>query len=260
MPSRERLGRHPDCEAAALLECPVVLWPVADLVARPGDLVAARLIGLVGHRASGKRGSGPIRSTLAQPKPKARNFAPTPSRSGSSATSGSEAHMPPAGSTRGKRQKLCDTPDRETPGGGCPESRRAQYGSGVGVDLVDLAVAILSDPEGAFRPREPRGAAGGRRDRGEHVPGLRIDFLDAILGDLKQVATVEGRPRVRGDVNGAQLCSTCRIQGSQRVPGRKPDLLAVVGNAVHGLDPRKGTILTSDFGDRYFREVNLGAR
>src|SRR4051794_9157312 len=32
----------------------------------------------VGHRSSGKRGSGPIRSTLAQPKPKARNFAPTP--------------------------------------------------------------------------------------------------------------------------------------------------------------------------------------
>src|SRR4051812_11776610 len=78
MPGRERLRRDPDREAVALLECPVVLWPVADLVARPGDLVAARLIGLVGHRASGKRGSGPIRSTLAQPKPKARNFAPTP--------------------------------------------------------------------------------------------------------------------------------------------------------------------------------------
>src|SRR3954466_16153133 len=71
-------GRDPDCEAAALLQRPVVLRPVADLVARPRDLVAARLIGLVGHRASGKRGSGPIRSTLAQPKPKARNFAPTP--------------------------------------------------------------------------------------------------------------------------------------------------------------------------------------
>src|SRR5215216_3272611 len=82
MPSRQRLRRDPDREAAALLECPVVLWPVADLVARPGDLVAARLIGLVGHRASGKRGSGPIRSTLAQPKPKARNFAPTPDQGG----------------------------------------------------------------------------------------------------------------------------------------------------------------------------------
>src|SRR4051794_4013910 len=70
MPSRERLGRDPDCEAAALLQRPVVLWPVADLVARPGDLVAARLIGLVGHRASGERGSGPIRPTVALPKPR----------------------------------------------------------------------------------------------------------------------------------------------------------------------------------------------
>src|SRR3954466_494734 len=70
MPSRERLRRDPDCEAAPLLQRPVVLRPVADLVARPGDLVAARFIGLVGHRLSGKRGSGPIRPTAALPKPR----------------------------------------------------------------------------------------------------------------------------------------------------------------------------------------------
>src|SRR4051794_23287611 len=70
MPSRERLGRDPDCEAAPLLQRPVVRRPVADLVARPGDLVAARLIGLVGHRSSGERGSGPIRPTAALPKPR----------------------------------------------------------------------------------------------------------------------------------------------------------------------------------------------
>src|SRR4051812_38843907 len=70
MPSRKRLGRDPDREAAPLLQRPVVLWPVADLVARPGDLVAARFIGLVGHRSSGERGSGPIRPTVALPKPR----------------------------------------------------------------------------------------------------------------------------------------------------------------------------------------------
>src|SRR3954452_24211224 len=70
MPSRERLGRDPDCEAAALLQRPVVRRPVADLVARPGDLVAARFIGLVVHRSSGERGSGPIRPTVALPKPR----------------------------------------------------------------------------------------------------------------------------------------------------------------------------------------------
>src|SRR5215211_6564187 len=70
MPSRKRLGRDPDCEAAPLLQRPVVPRPVADLVARPGDLVAARFVGLVGHRSSGERGSGPIRPTVALPKPR----------------------------------------------------------------------------------------------------------------------------------------------------------------------------------------------
>src|SRR4051794_31933563 len=70
MPGRERLGRDPDREAAALLECPVVLRPIRYPVARPGDLVTARFIGLVGHRSSGERGSGPIRPTVGLPKPR----------------------------------------------------------------------------------------------------------------------------------------------------------------------------------------------
>src|SRR3954467_1932637 len=45
------------------------------------DLVAARFIGLVGHRSSGERGSGPIRPTVALPKPRGSNFAPTPHES-----------------------------------------------------------------------------------------------------------------------------------------------------------------------------------
>src|SRR3954451_6511121 len=71
VPGRERLGRDPDCEAAPLLQRPVVLRPVADLVARPRDLVTAWLMDLVGHRSSGERGDGPIRSTVALPKPEA---------------------------------------------------------------------------------------------------------------------------------------------------------------------------------------------
>ncbi len=43
-----------------LLQRPVVVRPVGHLVARPPDLVAARLIGLAGHRLSTERGSGPI--------------------------------------------------------------------------------------------------------------------------------------------------------------------------------------------------------
>jgi len=67
MPGRQRLGRHPNRQAAAVLPRPVMLRPVGDLVARPRGLVAARVIGLVGHRSCGERGSGPIRPPLAQP-------------------------------------------------------------------------------------------------------------------------------------------------------------------------------------------------
>jgi len=71
MPGRERLRRHPDRQAPALLQRPVILRPVRDLVARPWDLVAARLIGLVGHSSSEEPGSSPIRSAAQSPKPEA---------------------------------------------------------------------------------------------------------------------------------------------------------------------------------------------
>ena len=57
----------------------------------------------------------------------------------------------------------------------------------VGIDLMDLPVPILPDPERPFGPREPRVTAAGRRNRREHTAGLGIDLLDAIFGDLKQV-------------------------------------------------------------------------
>src|SRR5262249_46003677 len=64
---------------------------------------------------------------------------------------------------------------------------RAKNRPRLGIDLMDLPVPILPDPGRPFGPREPRViAAAGRRDRGEHTAGLRIDLLDAILGELKQ--------------------------------------------------------------------------
>ena len=56
----------------------------------------------------------------------------------------------------------------------------------IGIDLMDLPVPILPDPERTFGPREPRvAAAAGCGDSGEHTAGLGIDLVDAILGDLK---------------------------------------------------------------------------
>ena len=68
----------------------------------------------------------------------------------------------------------------------------AKNGSRFGIDLMDPPPSVLPHPERPFRPREPRvTAAAGRRDRREHTACLRIDLLDAILGDLKQVLAVE---------------------------------------------------------------------
>ena len=114
---------------------------------------------------------------------------------------------------------------------------------------MDLPVAILSDPERPFGPREPRvTAAARRRDRGKHAAGFRIDFLDAILCQLKQVLAVEGRPGMRRDIDRAQRAPACRIERGQFVACGKPDVLAVIGNATDVVDVGKGAIFTDDFG------------
>jgi hypothetical protein len=84
----------------------------------------------------------------------------------------------------------------------------------LGIDLMDLPAPMLPHPERPFGPCEPRvTAAAGRRDRREHTTGLRIDLLDAILGDLIQVLAVEGRACMRGDIDRAQHLSARRIEG-----------------------------------------------
>lgn len=126
---------------------------------------------------------------------------------------------------------------------------RAKNRPCVGIDLMNLPVPVLPYPERPFGPREPRvTSAAGRRDRGEHTAGLRIDLLDAILGELKQMLAVEGRSRMRGDIDRAQRLSARRIEGGQLVSGRKPNVLTVVRDASHVVGSRKGSILTDDLG------------
>src|SRR5215510_6354802 len=123
----------------------------------------------------------------------------------------------------------------------------------LGIDLVDLAVPMLAHPERPFGPRQPRvTAAAGRRDRGHHTAGLRVDFLDAILGDLKQVLAVEGGSRMRGDIDRAHHRSARRIEGVQPVSGRKPDVPTVKRDPMDLVGIRKGSILAEDFGCRSF--------
>src|SRR5574341_291984 len=75
----------------------------------------------------------------------------------------------------------------------------AQHLAGGRVDLVDLAVAVLPHPQAALGPGEPRVAAlAGRRDRGQHLAAGRVDLVDARLGDLIEVAAVEGGAGIAG--------------------------------------------------------------
>ena len=114
---------------------------------------------------------------------------------------------------------------------------------------MDLPRPILPHPERPFRPGEAGvAAAAWCRDRGEHTAGLRVDLLDAILGDLKQVLTVEGRSGMGCDVDRAQCLPARRIKRDQSVASSKPDSFAVIGEPIDAVDTRKGSILTDDFG------------
>jgi hypothetical protein len=100
----------------------------------------------------------------------------------------------------------------------------------------------------AWSAERPWSCDGSHATCGEQTAGLRVDLLDAILGELKQVLAVEGRSRMRGDINRAQRLSAGRIEGVQLVSASKPDLLTVIRNPMHVVDTGKGAILTDDFG------------
>ncbi len=118
-----------------------------------------------------------------------------------------------------------------------------------GINLMDLAVPILPNPERPLGPRQPRvTAAAGRRNGGEHLAALGIDLLDTILSDLKQVPAVEGCSGMRGDINRAHCLSTRGVEGIQLLSGGKPNLLTVIADSMDAVSFRKGTILTDDFG------------
>jgi hypothetical protein len=71
----------------------------------------------------------------------------------------------------------------------------------LGVDLVDLAGAVLADPERPLGPGQARVAAvGGRGNGSDDLARAWVDLLDAVVGELPQVLAVEGGAGVGGDV------------------------------------------------------------
>src|ERR1051326_6929764 len=89
------------------------------------------------------------------------------------------------------------------PGNARDESIRfdgAEDGAGPGVNLVNLAGAVLSNPERPLGPRQARVATVcGRGDGGDDLPRARIDLLDPGVGDLPQVFAIEGSAGLGGD-------------------------------------------------------------
>src|SRR5215510_9361058 len=135
---------------------------------------------------------------------------------------------------------------------------RAENGSCVGIDLIDLPFSIVPDPERAFCPREPRvTAAAGRWDRREDAAGLRIDLLDAIFGELIEVGAVPRRACMRGDIDGAHRPPARRVQCIQRVTGSEPHVLTVKGDAMYLVNTWKGAVLTDDIGSRSRHALSL---
>src|SRR5215831_1391599 len=118
-----------------------------------------------------------------------------------------------------------------------------------GIDLIDLPVLVLPDPERSFGPGESRvSSAAGRGDRGEHIAGLRIDLPDTAIGELNQVPAVEGLSGARSDVDRAQRLTAGRIDGLQLVARSEPDVLAVIRDSVHIVHTIERPILTENLG------------
>lgn len=125
----------------------------------------------------------------------------------------------------------------------------AQHGTGFGVDLIELSFAIPPHPQGALGPGQAGATVASRgRNGGQHTTRLRVDLLDAIGGELEQMATIERGAGVRADVERAPQLPTGGIEGMQSVSAREPDLLAVEGHAVDMLDRRERSVLIDDGG------------
>src|SRR5262249_18048485 len=69
--------------------------------------------------------------------------------------------------------------------------------AGLGIDLMNLSVAVLAHPQAAFGPGESRVLSLARRGNRLHdFATLGIDLVDPCFGDLVEVGPVECRSRI----------------------------------------------------------------
>src|SRR3569833_962770 len=95
--------------------------------------------------------------------------------------------------------------DPRDPGDKARAGNGAQDLAGVGIDLVDLALAIDADPQCTFGPGQSGiAAAAGRGDGRKHATRPRIDLLDASFRDLEQMRSIERGAGMRREFDPAQ--------------------------------------------------------
>src|SRR5262249_23699445 len=126
---------------------------------------------------------------------------------------------------------------------------RPEDGARVRIDLVDLPVAVLADPQRALGPRQPRVApAAGGGNRREDRAGPGVDLEDAFVGDLVEVLAVERGPGIAGDVEAARDLAARRFERLQVLAGGEPHQLAVEADAVHVRRAGERAVLADDLG------------
>jgi hypothetical protein len=125
------------------------------------------------------------------------------------------------------------------------------------IDLVDLAIAVLPDPEAALGPGQAGVAAfAGRGDRCQDVAGGRIDLVDAGLGDLVEVGAVERGAGVAGALERAGDLAAGGVESEQFRAGRGPHAAAVVRDAMDGRGAGEWAVLPHDLGGTRRRARN----
>src|SRR5690606_7349252 len=116
-----------------------------------------------------------------------------------------------------------------------------------GIDLMDLLFPIYTYPKRSFGPCQPRfTAVAGRRNRRQNAAGVRIDFLNATIGDLEKVLAVKGLPGRCGPISCASCLPTHRVDDAQLVYGGDPDLPTVVRHPIHSSNAWGGAVFTED--------------